>query len=210
MRYKIECFFHNTFYIYNKEDLFNFIDIYTRRNSFFNVFSDRFEKSHISGFFVRKIKDKTTVYNNSYYSDLKDEYISDCRYYNDSLNEYVDSLFIIKDEKDYVINYGKLLDEYHQSRNIKPYKRSSRFYDRSTAAYRRYSGNAKFYESKHTYRKEYSLMWQDKQDGLKVRAKRMSLVKSALVHYYDDLGVRKDDKSWKSNKIKRQWQKKHR
>lgn len=193
MRYKIESFFHETFFIYGKKELFIFIDTMTRRNSFFSIFSRDFEKSFEGGFFV---KESHTVSN---------EYG-----YNYAINEYVKSLYIIKDEKGFVVDYSKLYSEYQQSRDIQPYKnkikRKYKVKDRSTSSYRKSRKKARFRDSKHTYRREYSLMCQDKEDGIKVRDKRLKDLKSQLIHYYDDeYDLRWDKKSWKSKKQKHQW-----
>lgn len=191
MRYKIESFFHETFYIYNKADLFDFIDIYTRRNPFFSVFSDRFDISYEGGFFV----------------EVEKEVCNDYGYYY-KINKYVKSLFIIKDENNFVIDYSKLYDEYKESRNIKPYRSKYKYRDRSTSKYRRSRGYDKYIVSKHSYKKEYTDMLISEEMGVSIRAKRKNDVKSKFVTYYgDDYGFRPHNKSWKSKKVKRQWQK---
>jgi hypothetical protein len=44
--------------------------------------------------------------------------------------------------------------------------------------------------------------------GVSIRAKRKNDVKSKFITYYgDDYCFRPHDKSWKSKKVKRQWQK---
>ena len=203
MIYKIQSFFNNTFFINGKDDLFNFLDYQLKHNNYRDIVTDDFNKSHKGGFFVRNVKEINAKHKQHYRADLW----NGCFFMK---VEYVNALFIITDEKGFVVNYEKLYNEYSQSRNIeyKPWVR--KVYDCSTSKYRKSVKNARYSKNKNTYKKEYSLSLFDEEEGIKVRKKRQCDLKWNFIHLYDDDFLRTTDKSWKTNKIKKQWQKKQR
>lgn len=211
MRYKLKTYDKKTYYIEDKEDLFEFFDrINNNRHSLRNIFSDRFDISinPYGGSF--KIGEKPKVY---YYDD------GGCYY--TTISVYVEAWYILEDYHGYTVDYEKLFREYKQSRKNKSRKSGKKvghrlFYrhslNRSTKRYRKAMKFQDLKESKSSCRKEYSDLIQCKIEGVKVRSKRFDFLRQNHVHFYlDDYHVRKDTTSWKDNKkIKKQWQKRQR
>ena len=96
MRYKIECFFYPTFYVYSKSALFDFLDCLKKYKNF--ALTDKFQISYSHGYFVRDIGYK-------YYKS------DELEYHREFVREYVNDLYIIKDESNFVLETNTINGE---------------------------------------------------------------------------------------------------
>lgn len=199
MRYKIECLFSNTFFLYSKEDLFDFFDNVLKYNRFDDAFNYSFEKNFISGYFVESFGfkyEKRGTDENPYY-------------YEKEIREYSNSIYIIKDENNFVVDYDKIYSEYIQSRNLFKKKKSNNYdLNRGTSKRRRTLKSFRRKDYAHSYKRLYSLSVYDKELKVKVRDKPQSIMRNKLIFDYDYMFYEKNrPTSWKNKKIKKQWMK---
>lgn len=191
MEYKITTVYGKVFYANNKKELFAFFD---EIGGYWSINSKCGANFNIS-------KEKGAVI-------IGYEIIETFGYKN-HVPVYASSKYIIQDRHRYLVDYGQLSREYKESRNVKFYQSRFRLGEpRGFRDERKPLRNAQFKESKHSYKKEYNDLLGAKNEGVKVRNKRLSDLKYRFVRLYDDECYRSyKTKSWKDKKARKQWQK---
>lgn len=202
MRYKVTNFYKETFYFYNKKDLYFFFNslnnnyinkYYFNWNNWSVLFSNSFDTSttlslnHSVYIGERKIKQKE--------SDIM-------------ISIYTKCFYKIYDENNFIIDYKKIFKEYRESIKERR-KRKRKINSRSTSRYRKAIKQKCLNENKTSCKREHVFNIYNEDLLVKIRAKRKSLIKCFNAITYDDWYDKSPVKSWKSNKkIKKQWMKK--
>lgn len=196
MQYTIISIHNKKYKEHSKEALFKIVDDFGL-NKFVNYFKEYFFMSSTEGSFIYK------EYKSKKYDNYENVFIEEDK------KIYSNAYYIILGEDGYPINLNNFLSDYKQSRKIIDKSYGWKQKNRGTQKYR----NRCKKENKRSSGiiQEYINLLETKEYGVKVRSKRLNLMFSIYIAgRYEDYQGRMyvDNKTWKNNKVKKQWLKK--
>ena len=208
MQYKIVRHQRESIYLSSKKDLFDFMEIFSRKNWSGNIslysLGQYFTENFVIGLKGNFEVSRQETTRKNIYSGLYENY--------SEIVKYVNGIFIVYNEHGVKVDLTILIKEFSQSRGLnKKNNRQYKYYDRSTNAWRKHTNSyCKVYSRNNSFKKEYRDNITAKEYGVKIRSSRAKEVESYHIWMHEDsMEYKKPERNWKSQSKKRkQWKNK--